>query len=88
MGRPGLNHRQLLATAGGLAVAGSFGFAALGTGADALASGARTRVRYWNLLSGGQDRLAYQHYDAEDNGTPKPGLNRLVRSKDGRPTLE
>ncbi|MET9832981.1 extracellular solute-binding protein [Streptomyces sp. NPDC006385] len=53
MGRPGLNRRQLLATAGGLAVAGSFGFAALGTGADALASGADTRVRYWNLFSGG-----------------------------------
>ncbi|MFK0279740.1 extracellular solute-binding protein [Streptomyces sp. NPDC090499] len=53
MGRPGLNRRQLLATAGGLAVAGSLGFAALGTGADALASGADTRVRYWNLFSGG-----------------------------------
>ena len=34
-------------------MAGSFGFAALGTGADALASGADTRVRYWNLFSGG-----------------------------------
>ncbi|QNP72902.1 extracellular solute-binding protein [Streptomyces roseirectus] len=53
MGRPGLNRRQLLATAGGLAVAGSFGFAALGSGADALASGARARVRYWNLFQGG-----------------------------------
>lgn len=53
MGRPDLNRRQLLATAGGLAVAGSFGFAALGTGADALASDADTRVRYWNLFSGG-----------------------------------
>ncbi|MER5209294.1 extracellular solute-binding protein [Streptomyces sp. NPDC002838] len=53
MGRPDLNRRQLLAAAGGLAVAGSFGFAALGTGADALASNARTRVRYWNLFSGG-----------------------------------
>jgi len=53
MGRPDLNRRHLLAAAGGLAVAGSFGFAALGTGADALASGARTRVRYWNLFSGG-----------------------------------
>ncbi|WP_327716910.1 extracellular solute-binding protein [Streptomyces sp. NBC_00490] len=53
MGRPDLNRRQLLAAAGGLAVAGSFGFAALGTGADALASDADTRVRYWNLFSGG-----------------------------------
>ncbi|WP_180687247.1 extracellular solute-binding protein [Streptomyces gossypiisoli] len=53
MGQPGLNRRQLLAAAGGLTVAGSFGFAALGTGADALASGADTRVRYWNLFSGG-----------------------------------
>ncbi len=34
-------------------MAGSLGFAALGTGADALASGADTRVRYWNLFSGG-----------------------------------
>jgi multiple sugar transport system substrate-binding protein len=34
-------------------MAGSFGFAALGTGADALASSASTRVRYWNLFSGG-----------------------------------
>ncbi|MEV0471510.1 extracellular solute-binding protein [Streptomyces prunicolor] len=53
MGRPDLNRRHLLATAGGLAVAGSLAFAALGTGADALASGADTRVRYWNLFSGG-----------------------------------
>ncbi|MGW8060726.1 extracellular solute-binding protein [Streptomyces ziwulingensis] len=53
MGRPGLDRRQLLAAMGGLTVAGSFGFAALGTGADALASGADTRVRYWNLFSGG-----------------------------------
>ncbi|MCQ4207283.1 extracellular solute-binding protein [Streptomyces longispororuber] len=53
MGRPGLNRRQLLAGLGGLTVAGSLGFAALGTGADALASGADTRVRYWNLFSGG-----------------------------------
>ncbi|MFF7444624.1 MULTISPECIES: extracellular solute-binding protein [unclassified Streptomyces] len=53
MGRPDLNRRHLLAAAGGVAVAGSFGFAALGTGADALAAGADTRVRYWNLFSGG-----------------------------------
>ncbi|NEC49213.1 extracellular solute-binding protein [Actinospica acidiphila] len=53
MGRPGLDRRHLLAGLGGLTVAGSFGFAALGTGADALASGADTRVRYWNLFSGG-----------------------------------
>ncbi|GEC08053.1 sugar transporter [Streptomyces spinoverrucosus] len=53
MGQPGLNRRQLLTALGGLTVAGSLGFAALGTGADALASDARTRVRYWNLFSGG-----------------------------------
>ncbi|MFJ6432212.1 extracellular solute-binding protein [Streptomyces sp. NPDC091416] len=53
MGRPGLNRRQLIAGLGGAAVAGSFGFAALGSGADALASSAATRVRYWNLFSGG-----------------------------------
>ncbi|WP_428936339.1 extracellular solute-binding protein [Streptomyces sp. ACT015] len=53
MGRPGLTRRQLLGAAGGSAVAGSFAFAALGSGADALASTARTRVRYWNLFSGG-----------------------------------
>ncbi|WDV51452.1 extracellular solute-binding protein [Streptomyces coeruleorubidus] len=53
MGRPGLNRRQLLAGLGGISVASSFGFAALGTGADALASDADTRVRYWNLFSGG-----------------------------------
>ncbi|WP_338696190.1 extracellular solute-binding protein [Streptomyces sp. Q6] len=53
MGRPGLSRRQILGGIGGLTVAGSFGFAALGTGADALASGADTRVRYWNLFSGG-----------------------------------
>ncbi|MFF3610695.1 extracellular solute-binding protein [Streptomyces sp. NPDC002580] len=53
MGRPGLNRRQLLSAVGGLTVAGSLGFAALGTGADALVSGADTRVRYWNLFSGG-----------------------------------
>ncbi|WP_406329670.1 extracellular solute-binding protein [Streptomyces sp. NBC_00203] len=53
MGQPGLNRRQILAGLGGLTVAGSLGFATLGTGADALASGADTRVRYWNLFSGG-----------------------------------
>jgi multiple sugar transport system substrate-binding protein len=53
MGRPDLNRRQLLGGLGGLFVAGSFGFAALGTGADALAAGSQTRVRYWNLFSGG-----------------------------------
>ncbi|WP_406127053.1 extracellular solute-binding protein [Streptomyces sp. NBC_00989] len=53
MGRPDLNRRHLLATAGGLTVAGSLAFAALASGADALASGADTRVRYWNLFSGG-----------------------------------
>ncbi|MFE9834606.1 extracellular solute-binding protein [Streptomyces sp. NPDC005551] len=53
MGRPGLNRRHILTGLGGLTVAGSLGFAALGTGADALASDASTRVRYWNLFSGG-----------------------------------
>lgn len=37
---------------------------------------------------GGQDWLAYHYYDAEDDGAPKLGLNRLVWSKDGWPTLE
>jgi multiple sugar transport system substrate-binding protein len=73
MGRPGLNRRQLLAGAGGLAVAGSFGFAALGTGADALASGADTRVRYWNLFSGGDGYNMIAMLDAfrKDN----PGID-------------
>ncbi|OAH09827.1 extracellular solute-binding protein [Streptomyces jeddahensis] len=53
MGQPSLSRRQLLAGLGGLGVAGSLAFAALGTGADALASSADTRVRYWNLFSGG-----------------------------------
>ncbi|MCI3239914.1 extracellular solute-binding protein [Streptomyces spinosisporus] len=53
MGRPDLSRRHLLAAVGGLTVAGSFGFAALGTGADALTTAGRTRVRYWNLFSGG-----------------------------------
>ncbi|MCZ0205224.1 extracellular solute-binding protein [Streptomyces sp. UMAF16] len=53
MGQPGLNRRHFLGAAGGLVTAASLGFAALGSGADALASGTRTRVRYWNLFQGG-----------------------------------
>ncbi|CAM5523951.1 extracellular solute-binding protein [Streptomyces hirsutus] len=73
MGRPGLNRRHFLAAAGGLTVAGSFGFAALGTGADALASDAGTRVRYWNLFSGGDGYNMIAMLDAfrEDN----PGID-------------
>ncbi|MFD0207874.1 extracellular solute-binding protein [Streptomyces hirsutus] len=69
MGRPGLNRRHFLAAAGGLTVAGSFGFAALGAGADALASDAGTRVRYWNLFSGGDGYNMIAMLDAfrEDN---------------------
>ncbi|MEU9051719.1 MULTISPECIES: extracellular solute-binding protein [unclassified Streptomyces] len=70
MGRPDLNRRQLLATAGGLAVAGSFGFAALGTGADALASSARTRVRYWNLFQGGDGTNQVAMVDAFRKANP------------------
>ncbi|KQX82410.1 MULTISPECIES: extracellular solute-binding protein [unclassified Streptomyces] len=70
MGQPGLNRRQLLAAAGGLAVAGSFGFAALGTGADALAAGARTRVRYWNLFQGGDGANQVAMVDAFRDGHP------------------
>lgn len=33
----------------------------------------------------GQDWLAYHYYDADDNGTPKLGLNRLSWSRDGWP---
>ncbi|GHA66099.1 sugar transporter [Streptomyces tendae] len=73
MGRPGLNRRHFLAAAGGLTAAGSFGFAALGTGADALASGADTRVSYWNLFSGGDgyNMIAMLDSFREDN----PGIN-------------
>jgi multiple sugar transport system substrate-binding protein len=53
LGPPDLSRRHLLAASSGLLVAGSFGFAAVGTGADALVSDAATRVRYWNLFSGG-----------------------------------
>ncbi|MFE6283692.1 extracellular solute-binding protein [Streptomyces sp. NPDC057877] len=70
MGRPGLNRRQLLAAAGGLTVAGSFGFAALGTGADALASGADARVRYWNLFSGGDGYNMIAMLDAFRQANP------------------
>lgn len=70
MGRPDLNRRQLLAAAGGLAVAGSLGFAALGTGADALASSADTRVRYWNLFSGGDGANMIAMLDAFRKANP------------------
>lgn len=36
----------------------------------------------------GQDWLAYHYYDADDNGTPKLGLNRLAWTRDGWPTLQ
>ncbi|MFJ9018954.1 extracellular solute-binding protein [Streptomyces sp. NPDC102259] len=70
MGQPGLNRRQLLAAAGGLTVAGSFGFAALGTGADALAAEAHTRVRYWNLFQGGDGANQVAMVDAFRDGHP------------------
>jgi len=35
----------------------------------------------------GTDWLAYHYYDAEDNGTPKLGLNKLSWTRDGWPTL-
>jgi multiple sugar transport system substrate-binding protein len=70
MGRPDLSRRQLLAAAGGLSVAASFGFAALGTGADALASGADTRVRYWNLFSGGDGANMITMLDAFRKANP------------------
>ncbi|MFE4059577.1 extracellular solute-binding protein [Streptomyces sp. NPDC059096] len=47
------SRRGVLGGLGALAVAGSFGLAAAGTGASALASDADVRVRYWNLFSGG-----------------------------------
>jgi multiple sugar transport system substrate-binding protein len=70
MGRPDLSRRHLLAAVGGLTVAGSFGFAALGTGADALASGADTRVRYWNLFSGGDGSNMIAMLDAFRKANP------------------
>ncbi|CAL9414199.1 Extracellular endo-alpha-(1-_5)-L-arabinanase 1 [Streptomyces sp. enrichment culture] len=35
----------------------------------------------------GQDWLAYHYYDAEDDGTPKLGLNRLSWGRDGWPSV-
>ncbi|TPQ15451.1 extracellular solute-binding protein [Streptomyces sporangiiformans] len=70
MGQPDLNRRQLLGGLGGLAVAGSLGFAAVGTGADALASGAGTRVRYWNLFSGGDGANMIAMLDAFRKANP------------------
>lgn len=70
MGRPGLNRRQILAGLSGLTVAGSLGFAALSTGADALASGADTRVRYWNLFSGGDGYNMIAMLDAFREANP------------------
>lgn len=35
----------------------------------------------------GQDWLAYHYYDADDNGTPKLGLNRLTWTANGWPRL-
>ncbi|MFI8170680.1 extracellular solute-binding protein [Streptomyces sp. NPDC085931] len=70
MGRPDLKRRQLLGGLGGLLVAGSFGFAALGTGADALASDAHTRVRYWNLFSGGDGANMIAMLDAFRRANP------------------
>ncbi|MBC9713525.1 extracellular solute-binding protein [Streptomyces sp. TRM66268-LWL] len=70
MGRPDLTRRNLLAAAGGLAVAGSFGLAAAGGGASALASGAGTRVRYWNLFSGGDGINMIRMLDAFRKANP------------------
>ncbi|MFF8937526.1 extracellular solute-binding protein [Streptomyces paradoxus] len=70
MGRPDLNRRQLLGGLGGLFVAGGFGFAALGTGADALAAGAHPRVRYWNLFSGGDGSNMIAMLDAFRQANP------------------
>ncbi len=70
MGRPDLTRRNLLAAAGGLAVAGSFGFAAAGSGAAELASSAATRVRYWNLFSGGDGSNMIAMLDAFRKANP------------------
>ncbi|MFF1834279.1 extracellular solute-binding protein [Streptomyces sp. NPDC058231] len=70
MERPGLNRRQLITGLGGLAVAGSLGFAALGSGADALASSAASRVRYWNLFSGGDGYNMIAMLDAFRKANP------------------
>ncbi|MGW2744935.1 family 43 glycosylhydrolase [Streptomyces sp. NPDC001450] len=51
-------------------MATSFGFAALGSGADALASSARTRVRYWNLFSGGDGGNMVAMVDAFHRANP------------------
>lgn len=81
MGRPGLSRRQLLSAVGGLTVAGSLGFAALGTGADALASGASSWVRYWNLFQGGDGTNQVAMVDAFHRGHPDIAVKDSTVSK-------
>ncbi|MEU1014517.1 extracellular solute-binding protein [Streptomyces sp. NPDC005900] len=68
---PLATRRGVLGTLGALAVAGSFGVAATGRGASAIASDAEVRVRYWNLFSGGDGVNMIAMLDAFRRANPR-----------------
>ncbi|MET9550292.1 extracellular solute-binding protein [Streptomyces sp. NPDC006627] len=63
--------RGVLGGLGALAVAGSFGLAAAGRSASAIASDADVRVRYWNLFSGGDGVNMIAMLDAFRRANPR-----------------
>lgn len=64
------SRRGVLGGLGALAVAGSFGLAATGRSASAIASDAEVRVRYWNLFSGGDGANMIAMLDAFRRANP------------------
>ncbi|MET9514857.1 extracellular solute-binding protein [Streptomyces sp. NPDC002994] len=64
------SRRGVLGGLGALAVAGSFGLAATGRSASAIASDAEVRVRYWNLFSGGDGANMIAMLDAFREANP------------------
>jgi arabinan endo-1,5-alpha-L-arabinosidase len=89
MGRPGLKRRSFLGAAGGLPVAGPY-TDSTGTpmpegGGDLVPA---SHGRYIGpggesaFSADGTTWLAHHYDDANDDGTPGPGLNRLGRRSD------